>query len=83
MLNENILPPTDPAERFMRLASDLHTVVNYDQLLEDSDKKGLCMKEDKDFYIGRVISDLKVLLNGKTKEEIAILLRDVYELSLV
>lgn len=80
MLNENMLPPVSP---IARMASDLHTVVNYDQLIEDYATKGLNMEESKDFYIGRFMSDMESLLKGKTKEEIAILLRDFYELTLV
>lgn len=75
-----MLPHVTPVERFERLATDLYTVVNFDEVLEDIHKKGLCMEEGKEFYAGRVISDLEVLLKGKTKEEIAILLRNIYDL---
>ena len=83
MLNNpinDILPRDTISTRLERLVRDLHTYANYDQLAEAAADKGAVMKEAPDFYADRILDTFKVLLNGKTEDEIRMLLVDWQEL---
>ena len=72
------LPTPSTIDTFHLLASDLHTVANYSQLVDECDRKGTVLEESKEFYSDRAINALALLFQGKTKEEIAVALRDLY-----
>lgn len=72
----DMLPLDTVGARIHRLAFDLRTYANYEQLAEAAADKGGVMKESADFYADRILDTLKTLLNGKTEEEIRVLLSD-------
>ena len=63
-----------------RMAEDLYTSINYDKVVQSTYSGRLGLEVNRNSYVYRFIDDLAVFLKGKTKEEIAIILRNFYEM---
>lgn len=78
--NEKIAQFTKPTTNYMsmteKLATDIYTFLNYEEVEEVLARQGLHIKEDKAYYEYSTLRFLKAIFGGKTKDEIEdILLR--------